>query len=144
LSPALKRSDRSLIQDQLKELVRTTSSTDEGASDRRWMSLCAAAEPGLDDAGRPTLQLAVGDEVKSAGIARSNILSVPAGSEFAAGLVKARLREELKSDVQKTARADIERDLVLLQQLLAPRPSQLATTAGADVESGSQSGMAAQ
>jgi hypothetical protein len=66
----------------------------------------------------------------SVGIARSNILNFPAGYEFAAGLVKARLHEELKSAAaRKTARADVESDLVLLQQLLAP-PTGLASTAG--------------
>jgi len=144
LSPALTRSDRSVIQDQLKELFRATSSTDADANDRQWMSVYRAAEPGFDDAGRPTLQLGEGGEVTSVGITRSNILSVPAGSEFAAGLVKARLRAELKSDVKKMARSDIASDLVLLQQLLAPRPEQLATTTGADTESRSQSVTAAQ
>jgi hypothetical protein len=67
------------------------------------------------------------------GIARSNILNIPAGSEFAAGLVKARLREELKSAAgRKTARADVERDLLLLQQLLALQPSRLASTTDSD------------
>jgi hypothetical protein len=144
LGPALTRSDRSVVQDQLKELFRTTSSTGADANDRQWMSLRAAAEPGLDDAGRPILQLGEGSEVTSVGVARSNILSVPAGSEFAAGLVKARLRAQLKSDVKKIARSDIESDLVLLQQLLAPRPDQVATTTGGDTESRSQSGAAPQ
>lgn len=144
LGPALTRSDRSVIQDQLKELLRTTPSTDADTNDRQWMSLHAAAEPGFDDAGRPILQLGEGSEVTSVGIARSNILSVPAGSEFAAGLVKARLRAELKSDVKKIARSDIESDFVLLQQLLAPRPDQLATTTGVDTESRSWAGAAPQ
>jgi hypothetical protein len=66
----------------------------------------------------------------SVGIARSNILNFPAGYEFAARLVKARLREELKSAAaRKTARADVESDLVLLQQLLA-QPTGSASTAG--------------
>jgi hypothetical protein len=144
LGPALTRSDRSVVQDQLKELFRTTSSTGADANDRQWMSLRAAAEPGFDDAGRPVLQLGEGSEVTSVGVARSNILSVPAGSEFAAGLLKARLRAELKSDVKKIARSDIESDLVLLQQLLAPRPDQLATTTGVDTESRSPAGAAPQ
>jgi hypothetical protein len=144
LGPALTRSDRSVVQDQLKELFRTTSSTGADANDRQWMSLRAAAEPGFDDAGRPVLQLGEGSEVTSVGVARSNILSVPAGSEFAAGLLKARLRAELKSDVKKIARSDIESDLVLRQQLLAPRPDQLATTTGVDTESRSPAGAAPQ
>jgi hypothetical protein len=53
------------------------------------------------------------------GIARSNILSIRENSDFATGLVKARLREELRSALQKTAHADVESDLLLLKQLLA-------------------------
>ena len=124
LGAALTSTDRRAVQDQLEKLVRAASSTDAGADERQWRSLHAAAEPALDASGGPTLQVRVGGEVTSVGIARSNILNVPAGSEFAAGLVKARLREELKSAAaQKTARADIESDLVLL-----------AATAGAAAE----------
>ena len=100
------------------------------------MPLHAAAEPALDAAGAPTLQVREGGEVTSVGIARSNILNDPTGSEFAAGLVQARLREELKSTAaQKTARADVESDLVLLQQLLAPQRKGLASTTGFATES---------
>jgi len=129
LSAALKGSDRRLIQDQLEELVRAALSADTELDDRHWTALHAAAEPALDASGGPTLLVRVGKEVTSVGIARSNILNVPAGYEFAAGLVKTRLREELKSAVQKTARADVESDLVLLQQLLAPQQKELASTA---------------
>ena len=73
-----------------------------------------------------------GGEVTPVGIARANILSVPEGFEFAAGLVQARLREELKpAAARKTARADVASDLVLLRQLLARQPGELASTAGA-------------
>ena len=131
LGAALTSVDRRAVQDQLEGLVRAASSADAEAGERHWTSLCAAAEPALDAASGPTLQVRVGDEVTSVGIARSNILNVPAGSEFAVGLVKARLREELKSAaVRKTARADVESDLALLQQLLAPQAEGLASTAG--------------
>ncbi len=117
------------IQDQLEDLVRAPSSEDADADERQWISLHAAAEPALDAEGCLTLHVSEGGEVTSVGIARSNILNVPAGAEFAAGLVKARLREELKSG-QKTAHADVESDLGLLQQLLALQPSRLASTSG--------------
>jgi len=124
----LTSADRRLVQDQLEELIRAASSAAD-ADKRQWTSLHVAAEPALDAAGGPTLQVREGGEVTSVGIARSNILNDPTGSEFAAGLMKARLREELKSNAaQKTARADVESDLVLLQQLLLPQPEGLART----------------
>jgi hypothetical protein len=62
-------------------------------------------------------------------IARSNILNDTIGSEFTAGLLKARLHEELKSSAaRKTARADVESDLLLLHQLLVSQPKGLAST----------------
>jgi hypothetical protein len=77
------------------------------------------------------------------GIARANILNDPDSYEFAAGLVKARLREELKPAAsRKTAPADFENDLALLQQLLTRQPEGLAITAGSPV-SGTQSPVAA-
>ena len=68
----------------------------------------------------PVLKVITAREITSVGITRSNILSVPNGTEFARGLVKARLREELKSAAaHKAAQADVESDLVPLEKLLA-------------------------
>jgi hypothetical protein len=145
LGAALTSAYRRAVREQLDELVRAASSADADVDERRWTSLHAAAEPALDASGGPALQVRVGDEVTFVGVTRSNILKVPAGSEFAAGLVKARLHEELKSAAaQKTARADVESDLVLLQQLLASQPKRLATTTGSDAASRSQLVGAAQ
>jgi hypothetical protein len=131
LSPALTGSDRRVIHDQLEELLGAASPVDVHADERDWTSLHAAAEPGLDASGGPILQVRAGGGVTSVGLARSNILNFPASSEFAAGLVKARLREESKSAAaQKTARADVESDLGLLRRLLARQPNGLASSAG--------------
>ena len=120
---------------KLEDRIGWHRTTDAAAAadrdDPHWASLHAAAEPSLDASGGPTLQVGAGGEVARVGIARANILSVPEGFEFAAGLVKARLREELKSTAaRKTARADVESDLALLQQLLALQPGGLASTGG--------------
>ena len=139
------RADRRNFQDRLQELVQSefvqselvqaTSSSNAAADERRWESRLAAAEPTLDASGAPTLQVRVGGEVTPVGIARANILSVPRGFEFTAGLVEARLREELKpAAVRKTARSNVESDLVLLQHLLALQPRRLASVAGSASE----------
>jgi uncharacterized membrane protein len=137
--------DRRAFQDRLEELLQTAPSADAAADERRWASLHAAAEPTFDASGGPTLHVRVGDEVAFVGIAPTNILSVPSSSEFAARLVQARLREELKAAAaaRKTARADVESDLALLQQLLAPQPRRLAGTVGS-AEIVTQSAVAAQ
>lgn len=138
LGAALTSAARRAVQDELEKLV--SASTGSDADEHQWMSLHAAAEPGLDAAGGPALQVHERGEVRSVGIARSNILNDPTGSGFAAGLVQARLREELKATTaQKTARADVESDLVLLQQLLAPRRKGFASTPGFVTQSRTQS-----
>jgi hypothetical protein len=143
LEAPLTPTDRHAFQDRLEGLVQTASPEDAAADERRWASLHAAAEPTLDTSGGPTLQVRVGSEVTTVGIARANILGSPEGYEFAAGLVKARLREELKPAAsRKTAPADFENDLALLQQLLTRQPEGFAITAGS-LERGTQSPVAA-
>lgn len=128
LGAALTSADRRDVQDRLEELVGSTPSTDTSEREQKWSSMREAAEPSLDGSGGPAFEVRVGSEVTSVGIARSNILKVPAGSEFAADLVKARLREELKpAAARKTARSDTESDLLLLQQLLKLQASGLAS-----------------
>jgi hypothetical protein len=139
LGAALTIADRRVVQEQLKELVRAASSADADSGERQWTSLHAAAQPTLDATAGLTLRVSDGGEGTAVGITRSNILGIPAGSEFAVGLMKARLREELKSTAaHKTARADIESDLVLLQQLLASQPIRSASPAGSETESRGQ------
>ena len=129
LDTPLTSADRRSVRDKLKKLIQAAAATDAGADERQWTSLHAAAEPALDAAGGPTLQVREGGDIMSVGIAQSNILKDPIGFEFTAGLVKARLREELKSSAaRKTARADVESDMVLLQQLLLSQPQGLART----------------
>jgi hypothetical protein len=130
LSAALTSADRHAVQDRLEALVETAPSPDADAEERQWTSLHATAEPVLDSSGGPALEVCAGSVVTFVGIARANIRNVPGSSEFAAGLMEARLREELKPGAaQKTARADVESDLVLLKQLLESQPRRLARAA---------------
>jgi len=136
LDVAPTREDRRKFQGRLQELVQSGPAQSElpqtkpssiAADERRWESRLAAAEPTLDASGAPTLRVLEGSEIIPMGITRANILSDPRGFEFSAGLVEARLREELKpASARKTARSDVERDLVLLRLLLAPQPRRSA------------------
>src|SRR3984885_11034852 len=118
------RADRRNYQSRLQELMQsatslTNVSPNASAGEHRWNSRLAAAEPAFDATGKPAMQLSVDGEIRGVGVARANILNSPADSEFAIGLVEARLREELKpAIVRKTARSDVENDLLLLEQLL--------------------------
>ncbi len=145
LDAPVTREDRREFQDRLEGLVRNSLGEDGGTDGRNWAAQHAAAEPAFDISGKPALEVRVGGEVTPVGIARTNILSVPNASEFAAGLVQARLHQELKpATARKTARADVENDLGLLQQLLALQATGLASTADSDTESHTQSAAAAQ
>jgi hypothetical protein len=129
MSSPMTSADRRAGQKQLEELVGGASSADGETDEREWTALRTSAEPVFDVAGGPMLRVSDGREVTSVGIARSNILNVGKDSEFATGLLRARLREELKSNAtRKTARDDVENDLALLQQLLALQPRKLAST----------------
>lgn len=131
------RADRRNYQSRLQELAQsatslTNVSSNVGAAEHRWDSQLAAAEPALDSAGEPALQVRVDGQIKSVGVARANILNYPADTEFAIGLVEARLREELKpAIVRKTARSDVENDLQLLEQLLTQQARELTSAAAA-------------
>jgi hypothetical protein len=134
LGAPLTHADRHSDQDRFEEMIRTASS-DAAAVELKWTSRHAAAEPGLDSSGEPMLRVRADGEVATVGIARGNILSDPDSYEFAAGLVKARVREELKPAVaRKTARADVQNDLALLQQLLEPPSRTSARNAAAGAE----------
>jgi hypothetical protein len=135
LAAALTATDRRMSQDQLEELVKAASSAGTEADQRLWKSLHGAARPALDAAGAVTLQVSEDGEATSVGITRSNILTSPDGFEFAAGLVKARLRQELGPAARKTPLTDVEADLNLLRQLLPPQPKQIETTASFATES---------
>jgi hypothetical protein len=144
LGAALTSADRRVLQNRLEELVQTAAAG-AYADGRHWTSFRADAAPALDHFGGPTLQARVGAEIMSVGITRSNILSSLIGSQFAAALMEARLREELKSAAaKKTARADVESDLALLKQLLESQLKESASTGTLTSESAALPSSASQ
>lgn len=108
------------------------------AEERRWESRLAGAEPTLDAAGQPALRLRVDGD--TTGVARSNILNNDdTASDFTVGLVEARLREELKpATLRKTARSDVQNDLLLLQHLLTLQARGLAGASASEASYGTQ------
>ncbi len=120
------KEQRRNLQARFEELMHGAAADDAGANtavdDHRWAASLAAADPSVDSSGRPVLQTTVDGAIADVGAARVNVMGVPDTRDFAAGLVEARLREELKSaPARKSSRADVENDLALLQQLISPR-----------------------
>ena len=113
-----------------KAVLKTDGKGDaKGKEVKIWEHLQAAATPGIDTSGQPVLQVRSGDDLAQVGISRANILSVSDSSEFAAKLVEARLREELRpATAKKTSPSEVEKDLALLQYLLSLQPKAVAVT----------------
>jgi hypothetical protein len=131
LDSPMTRDQRLAFQSRLDELGKTASidSLSEHKTNelKAWERLQASATPGIDTAGRPALQLRVGDGLAQVGLSRSNILSISDSSDFATRLVEARLREELQPAIaRKASPRDVEEDLALLRQLLRLPPREVA------------------
>ncbi len=96
---------------------------------KTWERLQAIAAPGIDTSGRPVLQLRTGEALAQVGVSRENILVVSDSSQLAAGLLEARIRQELRpATARKTSTSDVERDLRLYQHLLSLPPREAAVT----------------
>ena len=94
-----------------------------------WERWLAGAEPGLDVYGQPVLRIRVDDDFFEVGLTRANILSVSESPELAAGLLEARLHQEMRhSTGRKTSPSDVGRDLTLLQRLLGLQSREVAAS----------------
>lgn len=121
--------DRVYYQSRMDAMQPSRSDTEASNDGKAWEHLQADAEPGLDASGQPIMLMRVDDDAAQVGISRGNIFSIPETSELAAGLVEARLRQELRPAIaRKTSRNDVERDLTLLEQLLSTQSSAAVVT----------------
>jgi hypothetical protein len=137
------RADRRNFQSRLHELTQSemnlsSASSSVSAEGHRWESRLAGAEPTFDAAGQPALYLRGDGELAGVGVTRSNILD-DAASDFTIGLVEARLREELKpATIRKTARSDVQNDLLLLQHLLTLQARGLTAAPSSEASYGTE------
>jgi hypothetical protein len=95
----------------------------EGASipESKWPRLTASAKPSFDAAGRPLLQVQLGDSSTEVGLARENIVTTSEAPELAQHLLLVRLREELRRSTPGVSESDVSNDLNLLQRLQQTR-----------------------
>jgi hypothetical protein len=134
LNTPITRKERLTYLSRMDELKLSSTAFDspkqeqEKASEvKSWERSQASAVPAVDASGRPFLKMPVGDELVSVGLSRANILAGSESAEFAARLLEARLRQELRpAAVRKTARRDVERDLRLFRQSLALESAEVA------------------
>jgi hypothetical protein len=127
LDEPMTSADRRAYQSELDELQRIVSMQDSPADSsfdgKTWEQLQAGAQPELDAAGTPVVQVRIGSEVAKVGISRTNVLKDPGSSDLAAKLVAARIQQELRPDIaRKSAPRDVASDLALLRKLLSTQP----------------------
>jgi len=108
LQPPLPSNDRRDYRNELRALT--------AKHQRPWTALQAAADPQLDQDGRPILRMRVGDGTVAIGISRENILNT--SSPLARDLVMARLQSELRNGGDpRASESDVRSDWKLLHQL---------------------------
>jgi hypothetical protein len=88
--------------------------------------LQSKAKTGVDDQGRPVLEVQVGERRVQIGMAADNVLSGNPPPELVRQLLEARLQAELRRSPQALSEGEIERDWGLLQKTLVQSDSRVA------------------
>jgi hypothetical protein len=124
---ALGREDRRAYQHQLKHFLADTYPDKPGVkADKAWARLQSKAKTGVDDQGRPVLEMLVGKRRVQIGVAADNVLSGNAPPELVRQLLEARLQAELRRSPQALSETEIARDWDLLQKTQAQSDSRVA------------------
>jgi hypothetical protein len=129
----LDREDRRAYQLELKHFLAGAYPEKRGRNaDKVWEKLQSRAKSGVDDQGRPVLQLQVGDSLVQVGVSADNVLNGNVPPLLVRQLLEARLQSELRSrSAQALTDAEVARDWKLLQKTLVesdttdmpPRPA---------------------
>lgn len=123
----LGREDRRAYQHQLKHFLADTYPDKPGVkADKAWARLQSKAKTGVDDQGRPVLEMLVGKRRVQIGVAADNVLNGNAPPELVRQLLEARLQAELRRSPQALSETEIARDWDLLQKTQAQSDSRVA------------------
>jgi len=114
----LDREDRRAYQLELKHFLAGAYPEKRGRNtDKVWQKLQSRAKSGVDEQGRPLLQLQVGDSLVQVGVSADNVLNGNAPPQLVRQLLEARLQSELRGrSVQALTDAEVARDWKLLQK----------------------------
>lgn len=120
--------DRRAYQQQLKHFLAGAYPEKSGGKvDKVWARLQSKAKTGVDDQGRPVLEVQVGESRVQIGVAADNVLNGGAPPEMERQLLEARLQSELRSGSQKgLSETEVERDWDLLQKTMTASDSPVA------------------
>src|SRR5580704_3043290 len=86
-----------------------------------WERLQSKAKTGVDDQGRPVLQLQIGESSVQVGVSAANVLNGDAPPELVSQLLEARLQSELRKSAPLISEAEVSRDWLLLQKTISAR-----------------------
>ena len=113
--------DRRAYQLQMKHFLAGAYPEEPGRKmDRVWAKLQSKARYGVDDQGRPVLEMHLGENAVQMGATANNILSGTASPEMERELLEARLQSELRRASQKgLSETEVARDWDLLQKTMA-------------------------
>jgi hypothetical protein len=87
--------------------------------DKVWERMQSKAQTGVDDQGRPVLQVQMGDSLVQIGVAADNVLNGSAPPQLVRQLLEARLQAELRrKSPPLISEAQVARDWKLLQKTM--------------------------
>jgi hypothetical protein len=133
--------DRRAYQLQLKHFLAGAYPEKPGRKvDKVWARLQSKAKTGVDDQGRPILEVQVGESRVQIGVSADNILSGNAPPELERQLLAARLQSELRrGSTRGISEAEVARDWELLQNTVAQSDSpSIRLAAGSENVRGNQ------
>ena len=97
-------------------LAKTDSGTSAGNAAKAWERMQSKAKAGLDEQGRPVLQMTVGAAIVTVGESAENVMTSGTPPELVEALLEARLQAELQRS--GVSEREIARDWKLLQQAM--------------------------
>ncbi len=123
----LDREDRRAYQLQLKHFLAGAYPEKPGKNaDKVWERLQSKAKTGVDDQGRPVLQLQMGESLVQIGVAADNVLNGNAPPQLVRQLLVSRLQSELRNrSAQGISETEVARDWELLQRTMGESDSHL-------------------
>jgi hypothetical protein len=134
----LGREDRRAYQQQMKHFLAGAYPEKPGRKvEKEWARLQSQAKTGVDEQGRPVLDVHVGESVVRVGVSADNILSGNAPPEMERQLLEARLQSELRRrSPQGLSETEIARDWELLQKTMVESDSPIASRIAPRLETG--------
>ncbi|MGA8341789.1 MAG: hypothetical protein WB781_07605 [Candidatus Sulfotelmatobacter sp.] len=120
--------DRRAYQLQLKHFMAGAYPEKPGRKvDKVWARLQSKAKTGVDDQGRPVLEVQLGESAVQIGVAADNVLSGSAPPQMERQLLEARLQSELRRSSRKgVSETEVARDWALLQKTMAESDTPVA------------------